>query len=166
MGVRRDPGPNYPWGNDPWPGTADDVSKDPDTYVFNKADFDTAFGRIVKVRAALGQPPAAPGAGAPAAGGNKTPGDHLNSAGNLKATDFGTPVAGARLYQDTQVANNLMVGAYTNFLKAFDAVIDRLTNTGKTNTGVEAANVQVVDMVTVDTIQPGQPALPLTPGGQ
>lgn len=86
MGVRRDPGPNYPWGNDPWPGTADDVSKDPDTYVFNKADF--------------------------------------------------------------------------------DAVIDRLTNTGKTNTGVEAANVQVVDMVTVDTIQPGQPALPVTPGGQ
>lgn len=160
---RPDDGPAYPWGSQPWPGTADDPTKD-SAYTYNDADFQTAFKRLVSVRTALGSPPAAGSAPAPSSN-SKTPADHLNAAGNLKPTDFGTPVAGARLHGDIQVANSLMVGAYTNFLKAFDGVIDKLQNTAKTNTGVEADNVQAIDMIVVDTIKPGDPALPTTAPG-
>jgi hypothetical protein len=163
--VRPDDGPAYPWGSQPWPGTADDVTKDPNSYHYDKPGFETALSQLKNVRKALGEP-LAPGAAPPSK--KTTPADHLASAGDIQATDFGSWVAGTDLYGNAKVANDLMVGGYTYFLKAFDAVIERLDSTNKYNTGAEADNVQIIDMVNVDTIDPGQPVIPptVTNGGQ
>jgi hypothetical protein len=150
-------GSGYPWGDDPWPGTVDDGSNH---YHYDDTAFQTALSRLVNVRSALGAAPPAPGN--PPSKAKKTPGDHLSSAGDIHAADFGKWLAATRLYGDARIANDLMVGAYTHFLAAFDAVIEKLHTTAKTNTGVEAENVQVVNYVDVDTVEPA----PLDGGGK
>jgi hypothetical protein len=72
---------------------------------------------------------------------------HLDSAGQIQASHFGSWAAGRQLHQSAQIAYARMDEAYTNFLKAFAAVIERLNQTKKVNTGVEEDTVGMVQMV-------------------
>lgn len=145
--MRPDDGPAYPWGSQPWPGTEHikDASKNhpgaKDEFWFSQGDFEAVLARLKAKRAEI----------AP----DKL-GRYLDDAKKIQAKDFGQWAAGVSLYNSAMTGQYLISSAYQYFINAFDAVINRLETTKKTNTGVEVDNVDVMTFKNVQTVDPGQ----------
>jgi hypothetical protein len=149
-------GEGYPWGTKPWPGTeglkkeAKDHPGAVDGFWFDKGHYDIIVSMLKARRSEIG-----------ASDIRK----HLTDAAGIEQKDVGQWAAARSLFSSTQQANSLMVQAYDNFLKAFDAVIDRLDKTSKTNTGVEVDNYESVTFNNVLTIDPTNASSPSTSSG-
>jgi hypothetical protein len=144
-------GPNYPWGDDPWPGTdhiKDELKKHSeakDELWFNQTEFDALFKRLDSWRTELHNRKV----------GGKTARENLVQTGNLKVEDIGQWLAGSQLHKTADIANNVMLPGLDFFLSALDALINRMKTTGDTNTGVEVDNVDVVTFHNILTVEPG-----------
>jgi len=177
MAPEPDSGPNYPWGNDPWPGTShikDELKNHPeakDELWFNQGEFDALMARLRARRAEFDSRKV----------GGKTAKENLQQAGDphFQIKDFGQWAAARSLHTSASGAQSLMLQAYDYFITAFDAVIKRMETTKNINTGVEVDNVDAVtfhNILTIDlganprpqpaqTGQPGQSNPPVQPGG-
>lgn len=149
-------GPEYPWGSDPWPGThniKDNLKNHPeakDGYYFNEADYGIVMKKL-RDRAKTYQSAA------------DKPSDaqkSLQDVADLKSKDFGQWLAADGLFQSVQTAHTLMLGAYDNFVKAYNAVLKKIEDTHATNTGVEVDNIDTVTFDNVQTIDPAKPDYP------
>jgi hypothetical protein len=165
-----DGGEGYPWGKDPWPGTRnikDDLKNHPeakDGFWFHEGEFEAQMARIKSFRRDFDTRKV----------NGRTARENLVYAGNphdqskdFGAKDFGQWGAALGLYTSASGAQSLMLQAYDYFIKALDAVIERLENTKKTNTGVEVDNVDTVtyrNIVTIDLGANPRPDPPADPG--
>ncbi|GAB2853795.1 hypothetical protein GCM10027176_65570 [Actinoallomurus bryophytorum] len=170
-------GPNYPWGDQPWPGTEhikDELKSHPeakDELWFNQGEFDALMARLKSRRAELDSRKV----------GGKTARENLQRAGeaHLQVKDFGQWAAARSLYASAGGAASLMLQAYDYFITALDAVIKRMETTKNINTGAEVDNVDAVTFHNILTIDlganpkpappaqaapPGQPGQPAQPG--
>jgi hypothetical protein len=148
--------PEYPWGKDPWPGThniKENLKNHPeakDGYYFNEADYGIVMKKLRDRANTYHSTPDKPSEAM----------KHLQEAGNLESKNFGQWLAADSLFRSTQTAHNLMVGAYNNFVKAFDAVLKKIEDTHATNTGVEIDNINSVLYDNIQTIDPPKPDYP------
>jgi hypothetical protein len=180
------PGPAYPWGDKPWPGTTNikdeyhrkvQVSTvhpedaDPNLTIkdevwFDEGKFNALMNKIQMRRKEFDSNKE----------GGKTARENLEQAGDphFQAKDFGMWVRGQSLHANAAGAQRLMLQAYDYFLLSFDALIKRMNDTKNLNTGVEQDNIDAVtysNIVTIDfgadpkAHQANQPAGQQDPSG-